>query len=101
MLMSRSLWNKDSRGIVSNFSKVYKTIVNPRRAMTSLLNNGSECENVISRLVIWAKTGLSFSSEMATLQIIRESLMQSHGIKFGECMSHHDSPVIVRIRTIP
>jgi len=65
-----------------------------------LLNNGFECENMI-RLVILAEAFLSFSSEMATLQIVREPLMQSCGIKFGECVSRHDSLVIVQIRTLP
>jgi hypothetical protein len=63
--------------------------------MMSLLNNGSMCENVISRLVIWAEIGLTLTSEMTTLQIVRKSLMQSYNIKFGEYMSHHDSLVIV------
>jgi hypothetical protein len=43
--------------------------------MTSLLNDGFECENVIDHLVIWAKDFLSFSSEMVTFQIVKEPLM--------------------------
>jgi hypothetical protein len=42
--------------------------------MTSL-NNGSECEDVINHLVVWAETSLPSSPEMTPLQLLREPLV--------------------------
>jgi hypothetical protein len=49
MLMSLSLWNMSSLGMKSkSFLKVYKIVVEFRRAMFCLLNYGLECNDVIN-----------------------------------------------------
>ena len=80
------------RDRIKSFPKIYKTTVDFQRAVSCLLNDGPEGEDVVNSLV-----SLSSSSELSLLKVTGELHMENCIIQYRECVAHHDRPVVVEI----
>jgi hypothetical protein len=62
--------------------------------MSFLLNNGSECKDVINGLMCRMEPCLSPRSKKSPLKLSREIHMKDCSIELGEGVAHHDHSVV-------
>jgi hypothetical protein len=65
--------------------------------MSHLLNDGSECKDVINGLMGEIEPYMSPSSKESPLKIPRQLHMKDNSIYLGKVVSHHDSSLVVSI----
>jgi hypothetical protein len=86
------------RGEVKSLPKIYKAVVDFRRFMLCLLNDGLEGKYVNNGLMSGYESFLPPGSEVPTIKLTRELHMENRSVELRECMTHHVCPVIVGIQ---
>jgi hypothetical protein len=65
--------------------------------MLCLLNDGSECKDVINGLMCRMEPCFPPSSKESSLKLPRELHMKDNNIELGEGVAHHDGSIVIWI----